>query len=86
MTAEKMGELMIDSQYQLYLIAKSILFKDEDCADDISEMIVKVFSKLDTLREERYAKTWMIRILLNECYRILERVDGSENALIKIEP
>lgn len=33
----------------------------------------KAFAKIDTLREKKYAKTWFIRILLNECYRMLRQ-------------
>ena len=33
----------------------------------------KAFAKINTLRQEKYAKTWFIRILLNECYAILRK-------------
>ena len=42
----------------------------QDCADAIQESIVKAFSKIHTLKKDRYAKTWLIRILINECYNI----------------
>lgn len=73
MTKEKLGELILESERQLYSTAKSLLCDDQDCADAISETIVKAFSKLPTLRVDRYAKTWLIRILLNECYSILRK-------------
>lgn len=73
MTKEKLGELILESERQLYSTAKSLLCDDQDCADAISEMIVKAFSKLHTLRAEKFAKTWLIRILLNECYSILRK-------------
>lgn len=73
MTKEKLGELILKSERQFYSTAKSILCDDQDCADAISETIVKAFSKLHTLRADRYAKTWLIRILLNECYSILRK-------------
>lgn len=73
MTKEKLGELILQSERQLYSTAKSILYDDQDCADAISETIVKAFSKLYTLRNDAFARTWLIRILLNECYNILRR-------------
>ncbi len=54
----------------LYHISKSILKNDCDCADAVSETIVTAYSKLDSLKDERFFKTWLCRILINECYRI----------------
>ena len=31
------------------------------------------FEKRETLKKENYAKTWLIRILINECYSLLRR-------------
>lgn len=73
MNKEAFGKLVIESQDSLYRVAKSILYSDEDCKDAISEAITKGFEKLDTLKKDRYAKTWLIRILINECYDIHRR-------------
>ena len=55
------------------LTAKTILHNDQDCGDAIQEAIVKAFQKIDTLRQEKYAKTWLMRILINECYSLLRQ-------------
>lgn len=73
MTKEQLGNLILDSERQLYSTAKTILFCDQDCADAIQETIVKAFSRIDTLKNDRYARTWLIRILLNECYNVVRR-------------
>lgn len=57
----------------MYHIAKSLLYNDADCADAIQEAIVKAFSKLHTLKDDSYARTWLIRIVMNECYAIMRR-------------
>lgn len=72
-TKEQLGVLILDSEQQLYATAKMILYNDQDCADAIQETIVKAFSKLGTLRKDKYAKTWLMRILMNECYAILRK-------------
>lgn len=54
----------------LYHISKSILKNDCDCADAVQETIITAYSKLHSLRDERFFKTWLCRILINECYRI----------------
>lgn len=84
MNKEQLGQLILSSERQLYATAKSILVNDQDCADAIQEAIVKAFTKIDTLKKDKYAKTWLMRILINECYNIGRRVskvdfiDGDE--------
>lgn len=73
MTKENLGRLILESERQMYLTAKTILHNDQDCGDAIQEAIVKAFQKIDTLRQEKYAKTWLMRILINECYSLLRR-------------
>lgn len=73
MTREELGTLILASERQLYSTAKTILKNDQECADAIQETIAKAFSKLDTLRNDSYAKTWLIRILINECYTLLRK-------------
>lgn len=70
LTKEELGELILSSERQLYATAKSILANDQDCADAIQEAIVKAFSHIHTLKVDRYARTWLIRILINECYNV----------------
>lgn len=78
MTKEALGELILSSERQLYATAKTILSDDQDCTDAIQESIVKAFSKIDTLKKDRYAKTWLMRILINECYNIARRINVNE--------
>ena len=73
MTKEQLGQLILSSEQQLYATARTILNQDQDCADAIQEAIVKAFSKYGSLKEDRFAKSWLIRILINECYNILRR-------------
>jgi len=70
MTKKQLGELITDSQESLYRIAKTILASDADCADAVSETIVRAFSCLGTLKNDKYARTWLIRILINESRNI----------------
>ena len=73
MTKEQLGALILDSQNALYRVSKSLLCNDTDCADAIQEAIVHSFAKLHTLKNDQYAKTWLIRILINECYTIMRK-------------
>ncbi|EPZ57339.1 RNA polymerase sigma factor, sigma-70 family protein [[Clostridium] sordellii ATCC 9714] len=61
---------VLECEKTLYNVSKSILINDADCEDAVQEAILKAFNKLHTLKNEEYFKTWLIRILMNECYRL----------------
>ncbi len=73
MKKEELGQLILASEDTMYHVAKTLLYNDADCADAIQEAIVRAFTKLHTLRQDSYAKTWLIRIVINECYAIMRR-------------
>ncbi|WP_248927846.1 sigma-70 family RNA polymerase sigma factor [Paenibacillus hamazuiensis] len=56
---------------ELYRLAKSIVRRDEDCADAFQETTLKAYKSLSALRNPKYFKTWVIRILINECNQLL---------------
>ncbi len=79
--SEAFTKLMQLSMKDMYRVAIAILMNDEDAADAIQETILTCWEKLDTLREARFFKTWMTRILINRCYDIrrhYERLTGLE--------
>ncbi len=80
MTKEELGKLILESERQLYATAKTILACDYDCEDAIQEAITKAFSKIHTLKKDCFAKTWLMRILINECYNVA-RKNQSKNYL-----
>lgn len=61
---------VIDCEQTLYRVAKSILYCDSDCEDAVQEAVLKAYKKLSCLKDDKYFNTWLIRILINECYRI----------------
>lgn len=65
-------ELMEQNSGAMYKVARGILRNDDDVADAVQDTILTCFEKLHTLKKPEYFKTWMIRILINECNRILQ--------------
>ena len=61
---------VLETESTLYHVSKSILIYDQDCEDAVQGAILKAYNKLDTLKEEQYFKTWLVRILINECYSL----------------
>lgn len=65
--SESFVKLIMENKILLYKIARGYLQNDEDIADAIQDTILEVFQHLPDLREAKYFKTWMIRILINKC-------------------
>ena len=65
--------LITDIQVDLYKIAKAKLKDDDDINEAIQETIIKAYSSIKKLRNEKYFKTWIIRILINECNNIYKK-------------
>ncbi len=57
----------------LFRVAFAILRNRTDCEDAAQNAVLKAYRNLDTLKERRYFKTWLIRILKNECFDTLKR-------------
>lgn len=70
---EAFTQLMQGHMQDMYKVALAILKNDEDVADAIQDTILTCWEKLDTLKKNKYFKTWMTRVLINNCYAILNK-------------
>lgn len=66
-------KLIKECEATLYRVAKGILKSDHECADAIQESILKAFKRINTLKNPQFFKTWLVRILINECYYIVKQ-------------
>ena len=57
----------------LYRVAKSILSKEEDIEDAVSEAVLKAYKNIKTLKDEVFFKTWLIRIVINESNNLYKK-------------
>ena len=67
---EAFEDLMQTYAQSMYKVAKAILKNDEDVLDAMQETALTCWEKIGTLKQERYFKTWLIRILINHCNEI----------------
>ena len=67
---EAFVKLIEDNQASMYKAAIAILQNDEDAADAIQETILICWEKIGSLRHAGYFKTWLMRILIHQCYAI----------------
>lgn len=63
-------QLMEQEGSSMYKIAKAILKNDDDAADAMQETALICWEKIDTLKKDKYFKTWLTRILINNCNAI----------------
>lgn len=66
-------ELIISVEVTLYKIAKTRLRNEEDIKEAIQETIIQAFKSLNKLKNPEYFKTWIIKILINNCNKIYNK-------------
>lgn len=73
---------------QIYKTAYTQLRNEHDALDAVQETLAKAFSNIKSLKQNQFFKTWLIRILINECHNIQRyrsKVIPMEKELIKEE-
>ncbi|MGN0459473.1 MAG: RNA polymerase sigma factor [Ruminococcus sp.] len=71
MTKEKFTRLVLECEETLYKVSMSMLRNEKDCEDAVQTAILTSYEKLNTLKNEEYFKTWIVRILINTCNKQL---------------
>ena len=71
--AEAFITLIEENKQSMYKVARGFLRDQEDVADAMAETVLNCFEKIGSLKQDGYFKTWMIRILINNCKDILKR-------------
>lgn len=69
------------AQPSMFRIAFAILRNRTDCEDAAQNAVLKAYRRLDTLNDKSLFRTWLIRILKNECFDLLKK-RGSQTALL----
>ena len=71
MTPEAFEQNVLSAEQTLYRVSMAILRNGADAEDAVSEAILTAFRRRETLREEKYFSTWLVRILINVCKKTL---------------
>lgn len=66
-------ELINENRLNIYRVAKGILKNEYDIEDAIQNTVIKAFEKISNLKNDDLFRTWIIRILINECNDILRK-------------
>ena len=70
MNKEEFTQRVLEAESSLYHVALAASANKSDCEDAVQEAILTAYEKLHTLREEKYFKTWLTRILINTCFKM----------------
>lgn len=65
-------EFITQNKETLYRVAYGYLRDDVKSIDAVDEAIYKGYVHIKDLRETRFLKTWVTRILINECLKVLK--------------
>lgn len=66
-------ENVLACEETLYRISMSMLKNEKDCEDAVQDTVLAAYSRLSTLKHEEYFKTWLVRILINNCKKQLKQ-------------
>ncbi|MGG3452298.1 sigma-70 family RNA polymerase sigma factor [Domibacillus aminovorans] len=68
-------ELLFLEEKTLYYKALSYVGKKEDALDAIQETSCKAFLSIGQLQNPEFFSTWLFKILIRECYKLLKNRD-----------
>ena len=67
---EAFSKLIISIEEDLYKIARTRFECEDDINEAVQQTIIQTFKSIKNLKEPRYFKTWIIKILINKCNKI----------------
>jgi RNA polymerase sigma-70 factor (ECF subfamily) len=71
---EEAFEYLIDTfKENLYRTAYSYVKNEEDALDVLQETIYKAYISIEKLKEPKYFKTWITRILINNAFDLIKK-------------
>jgi len=74
-----------DIKGRLYKTAYVYLRSEADALEAVDEAIYRALKNIGQLREQRYFKTWITRILINVCKKELRRKKGEPLEMLEDE-
>lgn len=82
---EAFSTLIEEHKLQIYKTAKAILKNEEDVCDAIQETLISIYRNIKSLKNERYFRTWVIRITINKCYDIIAKNNSNNQKVIQFQ-
>ena len=78
---EAFSKLVVFVKSDLYKMAKARISNEEDINDIIQNTLFIAYQNINKLHYDKYFKTWIIRILINECNKFYKEQKRSQNII-----
>lgn len=82
---EAFAELIEEYKLSIYKTAKAILKDEDDVCDAIQDTALSIYKNISNLKNEKYFKTWVIRITINKCYDIITKYRLDDEKKSKVQ-
>lgn len=82
---EAFAELIEQYKLPIYKTAKAILKDEDDVCDAIQDTALSIYKNISNLKNEKYFKTWVIRITMNKCYDIIAKRKLNDEKVLKVQ-
>lgn len=84
MNNEMFASRVIENEQSLYRVSMSMLRNEADAQDAVCDTILTAFEKLNTLKNEDSFSSWLMQILVRNCYKTLKRRKRFEDSEINV--
>lgn len=66
-------QIIISMENELYKVARTRLECEDDINEAVQETIIQTFKSIRKVKEPRFFKTWLIKILINNCNKVYNK-------------
>ncbi len=66
-------QIIISMENELYKVARTRLECEDDINEAVQETIIQTFKSIKKVKEPRFFKTWLIKILINNCNKVYNK-------------
>lgn len=82
---EAFAQLIEEYKLPIYKTAKAILKDEDDVCDAIQDTALSIYKNINNLKNEKYFKTWVIRITINKCYDIITKRKLNDEKILRVQ-
>lgn len=70
---EAFTNIILEYEQELYKIARMRLNNDYDICEAVQSTMILAYKHIKKVKNAKYLKTWIVRILINECKKIYKK-------------
>ena len=83
MTPEEFIDLYLQLEEGLYRVAFSLLDSQAEAEDDVQDLFIKIWSRIDSLERVSYPQAWCLTLMRNHCIDRLRAKAGQQTVPVE---